>query len=165
MLRKSGFAASIAHYRPSKVMAPQIAFVSCQNNFHTSTINQKSASEVVRENLEKLNKKIGKVAAEGIEKTQEATHNAGHTVSDVAQKAQSAMGHAKENAHESSADLTNKAQEAKREAQDKTHDAKNQAQDTAHEAKNQVQDKVHEVKNQAQDKAQELKKKANEYTQ
>ncbi|QLQ79189.1 hypothetical protein HG537_0B05360 [Torulaspora globosa] len=121
--------------RPSMVLAQR-------NAIHSTAITSKSAKEVVKENLEKLNKKIGQVAAEGIEKTQEASHKASEfadqkmgqveemTKSSKEQlkgKTQSTMGRAGEKASDMGEKVEDKARNFGEKAEELTHDAKKTA--------------------------------------
>ncbi|QLG71415.1 hypothetical protein HG535_0B04570 [Zygotorulaspora mrakii] len=130
MFNRSAVTSSIIRYRPSRVFAPQAAFISCHSSIHTCTIAQKSAKEVVKENLEKLNKKIGKVAAEGIEKTQEASHRVSEAASHAGDKADNALGHAEEKANQKSADVNENVETAKDKVKDTVQDLKKKVDDS-----------------------------------
>lgn len=123
MLRRTTVTSKVVRFRPSHIFAPEIAVSSAQfSPIHTSAIAQKSATEVVKENLDKLNKKIGKVAAEGIEKTQEASNRAGDVASDMAQKAEGTLGKTQQKTKEKGAELNEKAQSTMGKVQDKAED-------------------------------------------
>lgn len=121
MLRRTTVTTSkVVCCRPSRIFAPEIAVSSAQYSpIHTTAIAQKSATEVVKENLDKLNKKIGKVAAEGIEKTQEASHRAGDAASDIAQKAEGTLRKTQEKTKEKGGEINEKAQSTMGKVEDK----------------------------------------------
>ncbi|CCE91072.1 uncharacterized protein TDEL_0C01830 [Torulaspora delbrueckii] len=115
-------------YRPSMVIAQRSAF-------HTTRFTQKSATEVVKEKLDTLNKKIGQVAAEGIEKTQEATHKAGDVAQEAKEKASQKLGETEELSRSSKAELKDKAQSTMGRAEDKAEDLGKKAENVGKDVK------------------------------
>lgn len=115
-------------YRPAMVIAQRSAF-------HTTRLTQKSATEVVKEKLDTLNKKIGQVAAEGIEKTQEATHKASNLAEDAKEKASQKLGETEELTKSSKEELKGKAQSTMGRAQDKAEELGEKAENVGKDVK------------------------------
>lgn len=104
------------------------------------TVRQYSVMDTAKEQLSKLNKKVGQAAAAGIDKTESATHKVEDSIHPAKETAKEQVGEAAEKAKGAAAEGLDKTKTASSEAVDKTKEAAENLKETS--PKKHVRDKV-----------------------
>ncbi|CAG99930.1 uncharacterized protein KLLA0_E19713g [Kluyveromyces lactis] len=136
-------------YRGSRVPAASRLFTNSPmaRSIHNSNIDSKG----IKETLEDVNKKVGKAAAEGIEKTEEATHHLGENFQNVEEKVKGIFNMTGQDAKEAADTASNKAsdlaEKGKEHAQAKGREAAAKGKEAAAKGKEKLEnaaDKLNE---------------------